>query len=106
MVVEDYAAVYSLSDLCLDTRVKSKGTLGMTALGSLAYYDGPETKAREDAVELMAMRIWDRDYCNEYVRFLADPQMSEVRAAIGVATLARSSAVPMIGLLDRAVALG
>lgn len=59
----------------------------LSALGSLDFYQGVETQAVEDVVELFNMYTINPDYLKKYLEFLTDPQYQAHRQESGLYTI-------------------
>ncbi len=102
---QNEVAVRGLMRVCMDARTASDDKTGLTALGSLDFYRGRDKKVVEDTVELMAMRIWNRDYAQDYIKFLSDARANTIRESVGLSRIDRLSARHLGQLLDQAVVL-
>lgn len=69
-----------------------KSGLGLSALGSLDFYQKASDKATEDHVELMNMFTIDPAYLERYLAFLSDPNYSSFRQENKLITLDVSTA--------------
>jgi hypothetical protein len=81
------ASMSSVRELNRSVRLQTQNTLGLSALGSLPYYETLEDKAIEDTTELLTMRMIGQDHFDDYTAFLSDPKYEIVRASAGIITL-------------------
>ncbi len=65
--------------------------VGLTTFGSIDNKGQPMLQAAEDMVELMTMRIWSKQYFDDYLAFLANPQYEDYHSQMGLMTLDETS---------------
>lgn len=89
--------------LALDIR-RTTPSHGLSALGSLEYYDDPQDKAYEDVAELLTMRMTSRSHSDAYFQLLESPRYRNARDAHGLTTLEDTSYLR--DAIEKAVAEG
>lgn len=81
-------------------RDTTSGKLGLSALGSLDFYQG-DKKVIEDTTELVTMYGWNPEYLAEFVAFLASPSQEAIRQSVGLATMTQPDLI--YNLVEEAV---
>lgn len=92
-----------LMRLTADVRGATQGASGLTALGSLSFYEG-DAKIIEDTTELMTMYAWDPGYARKFANFLATAENWADRDKVGLVTI--SDPDPVYNTLRDAVETG
>ncbi len=79
--------MHTVRELTHSVRVQTGNTLGLSALGSVSFYETPNDKSIEDTTELLTMRMVGKDHFDDYMALLRDPQYEATRASSGIITL-------------------
>ena len=79
--------MHALHVLTRSGRVQTENERGLSALGSIPFYETLNDKAIEDTTELLTMRMVGEDHFNDYLAFLRDPRYEVARTSSGIITL-------------------
>lgn len=84
---------------------KQNPNLGLTALGSLAFYrnQSPEIQAKEDVVEMATMYLWDEEYFNRYLSFLTTSNSRDVLSGLGLRKISSDSSNNLKSLIGSSI---
>ncbi len=80
--------MHALRELTHSVRVQTGNVRGLSALGSMSFYETPNDKSIEDTTELLTMRMVGEGHFDDYMALLRDPRYEAARASSEVITLA------------------
>lgn len=99
----------NLFDVFVAMRRRNESGTGLTALGSMNFYKGQGgvIQATEDLVELLNMYMWDQNYFDRYLKFLASEELADMRvkADVKLATIRPEVASALTKYLRESIAL-
>jgi len=79
--------MHTVRALTHSVRVQTGNAHGLSALGSMPFYETPNDKSIEDTTELLTMRMVGKDHFDDYMAFLRDPRYEAARTSSGIIAL-------------------